>query len=84
MKRTTNMLLPRTVARLLFYALICRYVYAESGIVTTVLIACILLENAVYADHSDALHRLVTIVSEKTTELIEFQNEYILPRLKKK
>jgi hypothetical protein len=84
MKKTTEKLLPRTIVRLIFYALICRYIYLETGIVTTALLACILLENAIYADHSDALHRLVTIVSEKTTELMEFQNEYILPRLTKK
>ena len=82
MKRT-RMLLLRTVARLIFYAFICKYVYSESGIVTTILIACIIIENAVYADYSDAINDFTIIISEKTKEIIDFQNEYIIPRLKR-
>lgn len=69
----------RIIIRLLLYLCICGYVYSESGLVTTMLFAYILIENTIYRNLLEGVYELIAILSKQMKELkelMDFRNEY--------
>jgi len=62
-------------------SILCFFVFKETGIVTTILIFLLFLENGLHTDWIDDIHKLEEQSHRKVVELFIFQNEHIMPRL---
>jgi len=83
-KLASPMMVPKTIVRILFYVLIAPMIYKEAGIVTTIMIGLLSVELAMKGDWLEGIHKLTMNITEKISDLYEFQNDFIKERVEKK